>query len=207
MPEGFFGALYKRFFLRDVMGKFAPGAVVLAAIWWRVGAVPPWKDPWLPAEGLWLWSLLLLAVPVAHTVGVALQVVAERIGLHASPPRPQRILFFIKPWKHAAKDYDDRLALIRTATPAEWPEGAEEQRERFVALKEAPGNLGPAVLVASLLFAPTHQWAWYVGLGLSVALLAAHYDMTGRQASFEINALERTGRLSKEQAARMRAHL
>ena len=140
------------------------------------------------------------------SLGVALQILAEFIGLHSASPRPRWVLFYPTwgAWQKANSDLDERTALIGSAT---WTESARQQRERFVYLKEASGNFAAASLVAAAL-------ALYSGAGLlsgnvlvllviATSLFLSHLVHAVRQARFEIKTLTKAGTLSDAEANAM----
>lgn len=137
--------LYEKFLMRDLVGKLGPGFVTGSALlaYFDLDVIAV-----VPADvGQWILVALL---PAMWSLGVALQILAEFIGLHSASPRPRWVLFYPTwgSWQKVNSDLDERIALIGSAT---WTESARQQRERFVYLKEASGNFGAASLVAAAL--------------------------------------------------------
>ena len=103
--------------------------------------------------------------------------------------------------------------MIRGAptTVAVWPAEANLQRERFVVLKEATGNmaLAASVVCGYLLWDQPSGWWNGVVLGSILTLMFwyAHFDHARKQAHFEINVLERNGILNAAQANEMRSRV
>ncbi len=185
-------SLYEKFLLRDVLGKVTPGALATTASAWALGYATP---PLLTTLKDWNWYALAL-IPVFYLVGVALQIIGEFLGLHSAAPYPKAILLVPtrKTWRQAYDDFSSRLSLIRRATSAQWPPAAQEQRERFVYLKEGCGNMALALLLLALArpawMAPHAfgQQSFLLALG-ALFMWLSHVIHARRQATFEIKTL------------------
>lgn len=200
--------LYERFFLRDLLGKVAPGYFAMLALFAVVGGDGR-ATLGVGHPGDQGWLLWVSALPAVYMVGLALQVLGEFIGLHSPSPKPRYVCFFKATglWREANADFDDRLAIIRNAAAERLTAGAREQRERFVVLKEASGNAALSilvVLVTGVLNDVTNSRPTWVVLSLLAAiLLVSHFLHGQRQARFEINVLRDVGLLTPERAAAM----
>lgn len=198
--------LYDDLFKRDLLGKIGPGSLALLAL--ALAMEVPKLLTSLP-NGL-QWLVVVASVALAFVMGVALQVVGELLGLHSASPRPSRLLLFKTggSWQRANSAFEWRLSLIRNATADQWRSGSQMQRERFVVLKEASGNMGLALLVVvgCLLARDSME---HLAVLVSVAALAfflvvSHYRHARRQENFEINVLEQSGLVSAGDAHKMR---
>lgn len=195
--------LYEKFFMRDFIGKLGPGAVVLV----MVGYILYGKDldiSRVPTALLWVAGL-----PFAYLIGLGVQILSELLGLHSASPAPRYILF-CKTWFSANTELDERTSLIGTATDIQWTVNAKEQRERFVVLKEASGNMSMALLIGLVLawsrlgganISKFHKVAGIVVVGV---LYLSHRISAIRQANYETNVLEEVGLLSGDKAGKMR---
>ena len=195
--------LYEKFFMRDFMGKLGPGAVVLAMVGYMLCG-EGLAISRIPTALLWVAGL-----PFAYLIGLGVQILSELLGMHSASPAPRYILF--SPTKFSANtELDTRMALISKATDTEWTVNAKEQRERFVVLKEASGNMSMAVLIGLVL-----AWFGLGGTNISVFLKVAgivvvcvlylsHLIHANRQANYETNVLEKVGLLRNDEAANMR---
>lgn len=186
--------LYEKFFMRDVLGKLGPGVIATVVLLYAVA------DPMSAATIAKLLEggvVFFIALPLFYMVGVALQISGERIGLHSASPRPRYILVFFRScgnWAKANTDIDDRLALINTAPPDKWTDGAKEQRERLVYLKESSGNMALALCVAAVCFYTRSQTSISLLAGIfAIVLYVSHLMHAERQARFEINVLRESG--------------
>jgi hypothetical protein len=197
--------LYEKFFMRDLLGKIGPGfaatVAVLKALNVELTSLMLGKDA--------LWLLWVASIPIIYIIGLSLQILAELVGIHSASPKPRYI--FLKSstgnWKKANDDFDLRLTKIRKATSIEWGDGAKEQRERFVYLKEGSGNFAMAsiIVIISLLFKkPIEQMCdIFILIGLSLVLYASHVIHAKRQARFEIRTLFESGLIDNKMAEEM----
>lgn len=186
--------LYEKFFIRDVLGKLGPGAIATVILLYAV-ADP--KSAATIAKLLEGGVAFFIALPLFYMVGIALQISGERIGLHSSSPRPRYILVFFRScgnWAKANTDLDDRLVLIQTAPPDKWTDGAKEQRERLVYLKEGSGNMALALFVAAVCLYAWPQTSISLLAGIfTIVLYVSHLMHAERQARFEVNVLRMSG--------------
>lgn len=195
--------LYEKFFMRDYMGKLGPGAVVLVMVGYMLHG-EGLDISRVPTALLWVPGL-----PFAYLIGLGVQILSELLGLHSASPAPRYILF-IETKFSANTELDERMALIGKATDTQWTVNAKEQRERFVVLKEASGNMSMAVLIGLVL-----AWSGLGGANISVfhkvagivivgVLYLSHRMNAIRQANYETNVLEKVGLLSGDEAGKMR---
>ena len=146
-------------------------------------------------------------------VGLSLQILAELVGFHSASPRPRYVLFKLSTgnWYKANEDFDFRLTKIRKSSSEEWGDGAKEQRERFVYLKEGSGNFAVAILVVvvSLFIVQPkeHISEIIILLFLSLVMYASHIIHAKRQARFEIRTLFEAGIINENEANEMRSRV
>jgi len=199
--------LYEKFLMRDVLGKVAPGGIVvlilLQAIGYPLSVLSTLK---LPESGL----AYFIVLPLFYLIGVALQIIAELLGLHSASPRPRYVFF--RPatgnWAKLNEDFDARLAIIKSAPTDKWIDGAKEQRERFVYLKEGSGNMAIALLIAAvILLVKIQGYLFLICFTISIILYKSHIMHAERQAKYEINTLFRSGLIEKDVADKMRDRL
>ena len=207
--EAFAKILYEQFFLRDALGKIAPGALtILAAIavlspkfWGHILSLNNEEF-----AGPFLFVFYVLVISICWTVGLALQVVGEIIGLHSASSRPMGIfLIFGKKCKRrnlAALRYQRcRKQLIYQNLACN--KDFKSNVERLVVLREASGNFALALLCASIFFLIDNRCL--ISLALlagGVLLLYSHYLHAAREAIFEIGTLL-NGKLITERRARV----
>jgi hypothetical protein len=199
--------VYDDFFRRDVLGKLGPGLLAALPLALVAGFD---KDRMTVLPSFPEWLFWVAAIPLVYSLGVALQITGELIGLLSPSPRPRQILFF-RPrgnWAAVNDDFDDRVALISNASSQQLSDGAQKQRERYVVLKEASGNWSLALMVVAVYLAiyvsPTPKGAIAVCLLAALALWASHIVHARRQAIFEINTLRNSGIISQQRAQEMR---
>jgi hypothetical protein len=196
-------ALYQKFFLRDVVGKIAPGGIVILALVQSLEA--------LQVRGF-AASLVLLAL--FFLIGLALQVIGELVGLLSASPKPHHVLFLpvgwlqrILPlfthWWQVNEDATERLVRLQCASAHEIAPEALAYWEYLAALREGAGNLSIGLFVASLLAASESGQFGALALLSFFVLLAAHKLFAKRQARFEITILARAGLLSAEETITM----
>lgn len=198
--------LYEKFFMRDLLGKVGPGFVavisVLKVLNVDVSTLMPGKET--------TWLLWVAALPILYMVGVSMQIIAELVGLHSASPKPRYFLFKLSTgdWCKANDDFDFRITKISNATSDKWGDGAKEQRERFVYLKEGSGNFAVAslIVVLTLLFdkPKEHYSEIIILIFLSIAMYASHIIHAKRQARFEIRTLFEADLISQKVADGMR---
>ncbi len=198
--------LYEKFFMRDLLGKVGPGFVAIVSILKvlnvDVSTLMPGKET--------TWLLWVAALPIIYMVGVSLQILAELVGLHSASPKPRYVLFKLSTgdWCKANDDFDLRLTKIRNATSDKWGDGAKEQRERFVYLKEGSGNFAVAsfIVILTLLFdKPKEHFSEIIILiFLSIAMYASHIIHAKRQARFEIRTLFEASLINEQEAEEIR---
>lgn len=199
--------LYEKFFMRDFLGKLGPGAIV-AVLFWKALASNSSISELANIPGFILW---VVGVPLAYSLGLGLQILAEFIGIHSGSPAPRYILFF--PTKFAANaDIDERIALIGNADDSQWTDTNRSQWERYVVLKEAAGNMGSALLVFLILFATGllgselvgGKVLWVFGGVFTACCFMSHWIHANRQANYEIRTLELKDLITKEKAEKMK---
>lgn len=228
MMQDFATVIYEKFFMRDLLGKFAPGLILLVAVSRALG----FSSYDLPTNDQWVWLFWIAAIPVSLLSGLTLQTVGELVGLHWGTTYPQRFLLlspggsilrrfcsrlgcqkFLNNWKLALDDRRLRLAKFKGAPGEILGDDAKSQRERLVYLREGSGNLGLAVLVLTLSLAiepPYNHSGLSTNLGLivvGVLLLVTHALHTKRQATFEIGALKDANLLDPNEAKDMEGRL
>ncbi len=197
--------LYEKFFMRDFMGKLGPGAVFLVMVAYTLRG-ETLDISRVPTAILWVAGL-----PFAYLIGLGVQILGELLGLHSATPAPRYILFI--PTKFSVNtEFDKRLALIGKAKECEWTVNAKEQRERFLVLKEASGNMSIALLFGSII-----AWSGLWGANLSIfykiacilvagVLYLSHRIHAIRQANYETKVLREVGLLSEDEANNMRKY-
>ena len=192
---GFWNLAYERFLMRDLLGKFTPGFIVVISLMYILA---PKQLPFpLFKELAWLYWIAAFAA--CHSVGVGMQVVGEWLGLFWMAPLPKQLLIlynakfpFIRDlnFMQSAKmtgAYEDsvqRDSMIMTAKDGELPTSAREQRERYVYLKEATGNMALALLVTAVMTKSLTLLIIVAGLWVS------HLVYAGRQGIHETVILE-----------------
>lgn len=187
--------LYEKFFLRDFLGKLGPGAMVTLLLFQTVGS---------PESALRFLDggfAYFVTLPLFYVVGVSLQIIGERIGLHSSSPRPTHIFFFPTTgnWAKANEDFLTRYKLIRTAPSEKWTNGLEEQRDRIVYLKEGAGNMALALAVSAIcLFIMAQKSFSLLAVSGAFMLYISHIIYASRQAYFEISMLGAAGLLDPD---------
>jgi hypothetical protein len=195
--------LYQKFFLRDVVGKLAPGGVVVLALVQNLET--------MRTTGL-LLGLVLVAL--FFLIGLALQVIGELIGLLSASPKPhhvlllpvgwlQRLLPFFARWWQVNEDATERQVRLYSASPRQIAPEALAHWEYLAALREGAGNLSIGLLAAVLLTASDDGRFGLLALLGFFVLLAAHKLFAKRQARFEITILARAGLLSADETKAM----
>ncbi|MBI3247157.1 MAG: hypothetical protein HYZ50_11700 [Deltaproteobacteria bacterium] len=206
--------LYQKFFLRDVVGKVAPGGIVVAALLLSLdlGVVDLLSTPKV-VRGL----VAPVAFACCFLAGVGLQVAGELLGLLSASPKPHHVLFLpvgwlrrLPPcahWWQLNEDSAERLVRIRCAAPGDVGTEAMAHWEYLSALREGTGNLALAllVLVGRCVTAPEAAPAEVVvALLFSAWLLWSTQALFAkRQARFEIALLARAGLLNVEETLAM----
>lgn len=191
--------VYDDFFKRDLLGKVGPGSLVAVAVL-EVFQINIFS---LQVLKMWPWLFWIIALPIVYVLGLGLQITGELIGLHSSSPRPRYLFFFRSSgnWKSANDDLDNRISLISNAPPDKWLPGASKQRERFVVLKEASGNMALAMIVIFVCLVNKHSIEWTILSGIvAVVLYITHVLHAKRQATFEVNTLRHSGLLTQQEA-------
>lgn len=194
--------LYEKFFMRDLLGKIGPGFVATFAVLVALDV-----DATTIVSEKTLWLLWVVAIPTLYIAGLSLQILGEQLGLHSASPKPRYFLLFFSTtgnWAKANEDHDKRLVLTRNAPPYKWGDGAKQQLERFIYLKEGSGNFALALLVVllSLFFDPTDlSTAIIIVLVIVIlALFSSHVIHAKRQARFEILSLKQNELLKEDEA-------
>jgi hypothetical protein len=192
--------LYQKFFLRDVVGKIAPGGVAVLAVVQNLER--------LQSGGV---LFAFVALGVFFLLGLALQVVGELIGLLSASPKPHHVLLLpvgwlqrlpvCAHWWQVNEDSTERLTRLQCALPGQISTEALAYWEYLAALREGAGNLALALLVAAMSFETGS--IGMVALLLFFLLWSSHKLFAKRQARFEITILARTGLLSREETTRM----
>jgi hypothetical protein len=194
---------YQKFFLRDVVGKIAPGGIVVLALVQNLETVR--------TTGV---TFGLVLVALFFLIGLALQVIGELLGLLSASPKPhhllllpvgwlQRLLPFFTRWWQVNEDATERSVRLQCASSQQIAPEALAYWEYLAALREGAGNLAIGLLAAVLLAASENgQFGVLALLGFFV-LLAAHKLFAKRQARFEITILARAGLLSAEETRAM----
>lgn len=195
--------LYQKFFLRDVVGKIAPGGIVVLALVQNLET--------MRTTG---FMLGLVLVAFFFLIGLALQVIGELMGLLSASPKPhhvfllpvgwlQRLLPFFTRWWQVNEDSTERQVRLYSASSSQIAPETLAHWEYLAALREGAGNLSIGLLVAVLLAASENgQFGVLALLGFFV-LLAAHKLFAKRQARFEIIILARAGLLSADETKAM----
>lgn len=181
--------------MRDLLGKFTPGFIVVISL---IYIMAPKQLPFpLFKELAWLYWIAAFAA--CYSIGIGLQVVGEWLGLFWMAPLPKQVLVFYNAKFPYIRDlnflqsarltaaYEDsvqRSSMIVTAKDGELPTSAREERERYVHLKEATGNLALALLVTVL---TTES---YTLLIIVAGLWVSHLVYAGRQGIHETVILE-----------------
>lgn len=172
--------LYEGFFLRDLLGKIAPGGIVMMALFLTVPDVL--KQALSVPDGIgWFFGLVLFAASLL--LGLALQILGEFLGLLSAHPRPL--------WFRRTERGQEARRLFR-ARDALFPKKAEKSqkgvRERYVYLKEGSGNLAFAFfMLAGALYG--HPLAAIILAIIAAVLYYTHVVHRTRQAYYEMNVL------------------
>jgi hypothetical protein len=192
--------LYQKFFLRDVVGKIAPGGLAVLAVTQNLER--------LQSGGA---LLAFIALGVFFLLGLGLQVVGELIGLLSASPKPHHV--FLLPvgwlqrlpmcahWWRVNEDATERLLRLQCALPGQVSAEALAYWEYLASLREGAGNLALALLVTAVSFETGAIGV--VALLLFFLLWSSHKLFAKRQARFEISLLARAGLLSSEEARKM----
>lgn len=201
--QPFMNIFYQKFFLRDVVGKIAPGGVVVLALVQNVET--------LRTTGL---LLDLVFVALFFLIGLALQIIGELLGLLSASPKPHH--FFLLPvgwlqrigplftrWWQVNEDSTERQVRLSDASASQITPEAFAHWEYLAALREGAGNLSLGLLTAVLLAASENGQFGVLALLGFLVLLAAHKLFAKRQARFEITILARAGLLSVDETRAM----
>lgn len=192
--------LYQKFFLRDVVGKIAPGGIAVLAVVQNL-------------ERLQIGGVIFtfVALGVFFLFGLALQVVGELLGLLSASPKPHHVLLapvgwlqrlpVFAHWWQVNEDSTERLTRLQCALPGQVSAEAMAYWEYLAALRESAGNLALALLVTAMSFETGSIGV--VALLLFFLLWSSHKLFAKRQARFEITILARAGLLSGEETRRM----
>lgn len=209
--DTFVNVFYQKFFLRDVLGKVAPGCVVCLTL---VQALDiPSADlltAWHPAG----WVRSFVEIALFYLIGVTLQVTGELLGLLSASPKPHHILFLpvgwlrqwpaCRRWWQINEDYAERLMRLRGA---QLPATITEHDDYLSAIKEGTGNLSLALFVVAAVSwwsPPDGQLGVVTALvGIAFLLWSSQLLLAKRQARFEITVLARLGILGAEEASAM----
>ncbi|MBC8527387.1 MAG: hypothetical protein H8D22_11150 [Candidatus Cloacimonetes bacterium] len=192
--NGFAKTLYEKFFMRDLVGKIVPGAIIFLTAYTIiinssdiiVFSFPKYLNLLV---GVILFASFLI-------LGLCVQMFGELLGLHSAHPRPLRILFFkTKLGKKSRELFDDRNEKIEQEKISDY---AKDRRERFVVLKEGSGNTAVALFISFLVFITKFSfktnWRFYIIiLILSILCYWAHVVHRTRQAYYEIKVLKLKG--------------
>jgi hypothetical protein len=191
----FVKVLYERFLMRDLLGKVGPGLITAFSI---ISALGIDLIGLLSAARKTMWLFWLAALPIFFIIGLAVQIVAELLGLHSASPRPRYYLIIFSSWgawRDVNIDFDRRLALLRNAPSNALSSDAQAQRERFVYLKEGSGNMAAALIVTLVCILVEKAPLSYDGILpvvlFCLALFASHFIHAKRQAIFEIRTLNK----------------
>ena len=149
----FFELLYTQLLLRDLVAKVFPGCLVSLAVIFLVQGRPPDLPFYLRELNVHypIWIVALFAYIWTFMVAILCQFVGMSVGLiriHPWPPGDRFANWF------AASDVQRSLRIARKFLSATRDlDTARLQRERFVVLKEATGNLGTALLLIAIILA------------------------------------------------------
>ncbi len=204
--------LYQQFFLRDVVGKVAPGGIVIAALLWSLDlSVADLLSAPKAGRGL----VAPVGFACCFLAGVGLQVAGELLGLLSASPKPHHVLLLpvgwlrrLPPcaqWWQINEDSAERLVRIRCARPDEISTEGLAHWEYLSALREGTGNLALALLavVGSCLTVFASMPALVTLLFCAWLFWAAQSLFAKRQARFEITLLARAELLSVEETLAM----
>lgn len=194
---------YQKFFLRDVVGKIAPGGIVLFALMQNLEV--------LGEKGL---TASLVLVAFCFLIGLVLQIIGELLGLLSASPKPhhvlllpvgwlQRVLPLFTHWWQVNEDATERFVRLHCASARQIAPAAFAYWEYLAALREGAGNLSLGLLMASLFTASESGQFGVLALLSFFVLLATHKLFAKRQARFEITILARAGLLSPEETRAM----
>lgn len=206
--------LYQKFFLRDVVGKVAPGGIVIAALLLSLDLS---VADLLSAPKVVRWLIAPVGFACCFLAGVGVQVAGELLGLLSASPKPHHMLLLpvgwlrrlpsCAQWWQINEDSAERLVRIRCAAAEEVSTEALAHWEYLSALREGTGNLALALLVVVGSCATASE---AVPTGIVVTLLcfawllwAAQSLFAKRQARFEITLLARAELLSVEETLAM----
>jgi hypothetical protein len=148
----FFQAFYTQFILRDLLGKVAPGAILLGGL--TLSFIPFAKAVEHGGQaGFGAW---VVAGAVAWLLGISLQGLGE-------------IVHFIRYYPRSVPDREWRRKLAKFHAEAKASQA--QHFERFVVIKEACGNAVVAIVVTTAIIAAM-RWGTTAGY-LAFAALAA----------------------------------
>lgn len=128
----------------------------------------------------------LLVAAMAYALGIAVQTVAELLGVNSAHPRPLHLLAVV--WKdHFPSPHEARAKFrARMAVFLTHCDSMKQQRERYVYLKECSANSATALLIVSILIACASPYGAVAALLLAALLMYATICARSRQAHFEI---------------------
>ena len=182
--------IYEKFFMRDLVGKIVPGAIIFFTAY-TIIPKPLFIAFSFPKYLNWLVGVILIASFLI--IGLCVQMFGELLGLHSAHPKPLRVLFRkTKKGKKARELFDDRNEKIDQPKISDY---AKDRRERFVVLKEGSGNNAVALFISFLAFITKFSfktnWQFYIIiLILSILCYWSHVVHRSRQAYYEIKVLK-----------------
>lgn len=205
--------LYQKFFLRDVVGKIAPGYIVcLAALNLGDMQMEDFFLAWQPSA----FVLVLVELAGFYLMGVALQVAGELLGLLSASPKPHHVLLvpvgwlkrwpLFQQWWQINEDSADRLFRMFCSSQQLDPK-IVEQSVYLAALKEGAGNLALALFIGLIAIWTSSGKPQLISSVL--ILLGTFFLWSGqllfakRQARFEVAALAHAGILNRGEAEAM----
>ena len=169
----FFDSVYTNYAARDLFGKVLPGFILLSA--WVFSSRHDIDIKGLIENLPILLWLLLYAL--AWGIGLGVQALSEIIGIHRAFPDKERSSF----QKRLNKFTSEQVTL------RQWL-----QRERYVIIKEACGNLSTSTLLALVVmllnyYFPNQQFYVLVGNGALFVVVWAwfHIEHRDRQKNYE----------------------
>ena len=187
--------IYEKFFMRDLVGKIVPGAIIFFTAYTII--LKPLDLQFSFPEYLnWLVGVILFASFLI--IGLCVQMFGELLGLHSTHPKPLQIFFIrTKHGKKARELFDDRREKIQHSSNI--TDSSKDQREHFVVLKEGSGNTAVALFISFLVFNTKFSfktnWQFYlIILILSILRYWSHLVHRSRQAYHEIKVLKLKGR-------------
>lgn len=137
----FASILYKQFFLRDFLGKICPGAIVMAGVLLLLDAT---REPFLEfvyCQCADRFVFILFFLAFLWFLGMGAQLFGEAIRFISPYPSPWR-------FKQRNANYY-RKRLIFFTSDMRTTAGQRDQRERYVVIKEACGNMATSLLITA----------------------------------------------------------